>query len=191
MKQSVKFIILAVLLVGVLVGAFFAYQNLKGDGEQITKATTALQTQSHDESVNVGAQASDFKVLDINGNDVRLSEQFGKPIVLNFWATWCGYCVEELPAFEEVYKEKDDSVQFMVVNLTDGKRETLKSATAFLKEQAFTFPAYFDTYGEALTAYSAYTIPLTLFINSDGTIADKHLGALDKNTLETKLSELS
>ena len=190
MKQGVKFGILTILLIGVLVGAYFAYQNLKGDGEQITKATTA-QTQSHGENGNVGAQASDFKAVDINGNDIRLSDNFGKPLVVNFWATWCGYCVEELPAFEEVYKEKGDSVQFIMVNLTDGKRETLKSATAFLKEQAFTFPAYFDTYGEALTAYSAYTIPLTLFINSDGTIADKHLGALDKNTLESKLSELS
>ena len=186
MKQSVKFFILTVLLIGVLVGAYFAYQALKGDG-----SAEITQAQSTTISEQAGGKATDFKAVDANGNDVKLSSYFGKPTVVNFWATWCGYCVREMPLLESKYKELSDKYNFVMVNLTDGDRETLKKANAFLKENQYTFPVLYDTYGEALQTYEAYTIPVTLFINSDGTIMEKYTGALTEEILTQKLSELS
>ena len=85
MKQGVKFFILTVLLVGVLVGAYFAYQALRGDG-----SAEITQAQSESVSEQSSGKAADFKAVDANGNDVTLSSYFGKPTVVNFWASWCG-----------------------------------------------------------------------------------------------------
>ena len=79
--------------------------------------------------------APDFTVYDLDGNPVSLSDYFGKPIVLNFWASWCGPCKMELPDFQETYDELGGDVQFLIVNLTDGSRETVETASAYLKEQ--------------------------------------------------------
>ena len=84
-----------------------------------------------------------------------------------------------------------DKINFVMVNLTDGDRETLKKATEHIKENKYTFPVLFDTYGEALQTYETYTIPVTLFINSDGTVMEKYTGALTDDVFTQKLSELS
>ena len=179
MKQGLKFFILTVILIAVLIGAFFAYQNLSANIGEITKATESDSTTRSAEA----ATAADFKAVDTGGNDVKLSDYFGKPCVVNFWATWCGYCVREMPAFESAYKKYGNDINILMVNLTDGDRETLKGANDFLEENAFTFPVLFDTYGEALSAYEAYTIPVTVFIRADGTVFEKNIGALGENEL--------
>lgn len=69
--------------------------------------------------------APDFPVLDADGNTVRLSDMFGKPVVINFWATWCPPCKRELPDFDRLCREYGDRVVFMMVNLTDGRRDTV------------------------------------------------------------------
>ena len=186
MKQGIKFFLITVILIAALVGAYFAYQNLSGNTAQITKATS----ENISEQAAQNVEAADFKVVDNNGNDVKLSDSFKKPTIVNFWATWCGYCVREMPLFESAYKAYGDKINFMMVNLTDGDRETVKSAKAYIAEDKYTFPVYFDTYGEALKAYEAYSIPVTVFINSDGTVLYKQIGAVDEATLNEKIAQL-
>ncbi|MBP3544577.1 MAG: TlpA family protein disulfide reductase, partial [Lachnospiraceae bacterium] len=83
-------------------------------------ATTVEEETTEPEKV----PAPDFTVIDAEGNEVKLSDMRGKPVVVNFWASWCGPCKMEMPEFEEVYKELGDEVHFMMVNLTDGWQET-------------------------------------------------------------------
>lgn len=88
--------------------------------------------------------APDFPVLDADGNTVRLSDMFGKPVVINFWATWCPPCKRELPDFDRLCREYGDRVVFMMVNLTDGRRDTVDGTKKFVSEKGYTFPVYFE-----------------------------------------------
>ena len=128
-------------------------------------------------------QAPDFTVYDRAGNPVKLSDYFGKPIVLNFWASWCGPCKSEMPDFQKKYKEMGDDIQFLMINLTTD-RETMDSATAFLDSTGYTFPVLFDTSGMAAYLYEVYYIPTTYFIDAQGNLVAMATSALTANMLQ-------
>ena len=130
-----------------------------------------------------GIAAIDFGVLDAEGNEVRLSDYIGKPIVLNFWASWCPPCKSEMPEFDHVYQEMGADVLFMMVDLVDGQRETVETGAAYVREQGFSFPVFYDTKGEAGYAYGVSSIPTTIFIDSEGWIITGARGAIDEDTL--------
>ena len=134
--------------------------------------------------------APDFTVLDGDGNERKLSEFFGKPIVLNFWATWCGYCVQEMPDFNQAAKDHPE-VTFMMVNVTDGERETVEIAKAFIEQQGFTFPVYYDTTLQAATTYGASGLPKSIFIDADGNLVAYANGMIDADTLELGISKIT
>ena len=127
-------------------------------------------------------QVPDFTVLDENGNEVKLSDFAGKPIVLNFWATWCYYCKQEMPAFDRAARENPD-VQFLMVNATDGLQETVDGVKKYLAEKGFSFDVFFDTKGEALYNYGVNAFPMTFFINAQGVGIAYASGMLDYETL--------
>ena len=127
--------------------------------------------------------APDFTILDAENNEVRLSDFFGKPIVLNFWTTWCPACVAELPVFENMYHEMGDEVHFLKVNLLDGTRETREDVDSFMAERNLTFSVYFDTTGEASDAYGVRGIPMTFFIDAEGQLVAGIQGPADEGAL--------
>jgi peroxiredoxin len=82
-----------------------------------------------------------------------------------------------------VYEELGDEVTFLMVNLTDGTTETVETASAFIKDRGFTFPVLYDVFGEAAIAYGIRSIPMTIFIDSEGNYAAYASGALDEASL--------
>lgn len=134
--------------------------------------------------------AMNFTVYDAQNQKVTLQDFLGKPIVINYWATWCGYCVEEMPTFEKVYQEEKDNVVFMMINATDGVSETVEKAQKFIEEKGFQFPVYYDINGEVGYQYGIYSLPTTIFIHKDGTIEIGYKGMLPENVLRQEIQKI-
>jgi len=180
--------IVLVIVFAVFIGAaVFAYSALRGNVDPNTglqaPTRSAQITQPGQSSEKPKTKAPDFTVLDAGGKEVRFSSMFGKPIVLNFWASWCPPCKSEMPEFNKVYKELGEKIQFIMVNLTDGQRETVAAGTKYISDQKFSFPVYFDTKQEAAYAYGIQSIPTTLFIDREGYIVTGAQGAILESML--------
>lgn len=129
-------------------------------------------------------EAPDFTAVDDEGNEVRLSDFRGTPVVLNFWASWCGPCRSEMPAFNKVSQEySEDELVFLMVDLVDGQRETVETGRAYIEENGFTFRVLYDTTQDAAYTYGIRSIPSTLFIDKDGYIVAGVEGALREEIL--------
>ena len=152
--------------------------------EVIPESEPAAENESADHEEAEAIIAPDFQVYDKDGNGVHLSDFFGKPIVLNFWASWCGPCQSEMPDFNEKYAELGGDVHFVMVNMTDGGRETVETASAFIEKNGYNFPVFFDTTGEAAATYGAYSLPTSFFINAEGHVIAQAVGAIDAATLQ-------
>lgn len=128
--------------------------------------------------------APDFLMTDRDGTEHHLSEYFGKPIIINFWATWCGPCQAELPYFQQAYASYGDRICFLMIDLVDGSYETEESGKSFVGAMGYSFPLYFDAYGDGSMAYEIEAIPLTVVINANGRILETHLGSMSESELQ-------
>lgn len=128
--------------------------------------------------------APDFTVYDFEGNQVKLSDYFGKPIIINFWASWCGPCQMEMPDFDAAYANYKNDIEFLMINMTDGSRETVEIASSFINEKGYSFPVYYDNDYNATITYSVTSLPTTYFLNSNGELAAHAKGAIDAATLQ-------
>lgn len=185
MENKKKLTVLAVGLLVVLLAAGIAYQKLGANfsGEnQLSARPTAQPDAQGGEPEKI--QALDFTVYDADGGEVRLSDYFGKPIVLNFWASWCGPCKSEMPAFDQANEDLSGEVQFLMINMTDGNRETVETAQAFIEQNGYAFPVVFDTSMDAASTYGAYALPTSFFIDADGYVIANAQGAIDADTLQ-------
>lgn len=179
MKKTIKWMLLAIMLVVIILGAFLLYNklsdNYKPDNLSENTKSTSAQNSEYD-------PAPGFTVLDYNGNEVKLSDYKGKPVVINFWATWCYYCKEEMPDFNKAFKEYPD-VQFMMIDAADGYQETVDKAKDYVEKQGFEFDVFFDTKMEAVNAYFVSGFPATYFIDKDGNLVAGANGMIDYETL--------
>lgn len=128
--------------------------------------------------------APNFTAYDIDGNSINLTDFFGKPIIVNFWASWCGPCKMEMPDFNEAYTTYKDEINFLMINMTDGSRETVEKASSFITESGYIFPVYYDTDYSAAITYSVSSLPTTYFINVKGELVAHARGAIDADTLQ-------
>lgn len=184
MKNKRILIILVLVFALLLGGASVLYSRLSNsvESEQLAQTEDAPAAENTEEKKPI--IAPDFTVYDIDGNEVHLSDYLGTPVVLNFWASWCGPCKMEMPHFEEKSKALAGEVQFLMVNVTDGGRETVETASSFIAGEGYTFPVFYDTAHSASAAYGAYSLPTTIFINAEGHAIAQAVGAIDSATLQ-------
>ena len=196
MKKKLP-LILTLVFVLLLGGAYVLYNHLSADmapnqlatpqAQETRPSETADSTDSSAETTQETeppkSMAPDFTAYDKEGNPVKLSDFRGKPVVLNFWSSNCGPCRAEMPDFQRVYEEMGEDVQFLMVNMTDGSWDTVESATAFISEQGFTFPVYFDTQLSAARAYVVNSLPTTYFIDKEGYLTAYTRGMTQESVL--------
>ena len=191
-RNTILFLLLALAL-------SFAACSRAGDeteaSSQDRPSQESLPLDSADETETSKGTSSDsaekgITVLDWNGNEVKISDFYGKPIVLNFWASWCPPCKAELPDFDSACKKYEGEVLFLMVNMTDGDRETVETAKSFVESMGYTFPVYFDTKYEAAYGYGVSSIPQTYFIDANGVVVARATGLISASQLEQGIAKI-
>ena len=191
MNNKKTFIVLAAVLAALLITAAVVYPKL-AQKVQPASPTDAVT----DGADSAGAEppanpAADFTVYNASGAAVKLSDMRGKPVIINFWATWCPPCRTELPYFNEAFGLYGEDVVFLMVDLTDGYQETQSGAEAFVADNGYTFPVYFDIAGEAASAYQLYSIPQTVGVDAQGGVVFSRIGGLSEDTVLELASSLA
>lgn len=184
MSRTLKLILLTVLLAALLFAARGLYRDLVKniDVETVSVPTTPEVVEETETTEVDETMAPDFRVYDAEGNEVTLSGMRGRPVVLNFWASWCPPCKAELPDFDAAFRTNTD-ICFMMVNLTDGASETMETASDFIESNGYGFPVYYDTDYDAANAYGVMSIPMTVFIDAEGHVRTYSVGMISAETL--------
>ena len=135
-----------------------------------------------------GHTAPDFELSTPTGETIRLSDYRGTPVIVNFWATWCGPCRAEFPEFQAAAVDNADSLVIIGVNSTS--TDQAESIPTFLEEFGITFPIVLDEQGDIVDQYRVLGLPTTVFIDSNGIVNEVFTGPLNKAYIESKISEL-
>ena len=185
-----------ILLVGgaILIGLATALLFFGGDLFSKADAASSLPQVADGESASdfsdiqeIGAPAYDFTLQDLDGNAITLSELQGRPVILNFWATWCAPCRIEMPEFQSVYENHPDGeIAIVAVNLD----EPVDRVTKFFRDDlGLTFTALLDEGGVIADQYGVFTYPTTYFINEEGVVTAVHRGSLTEKYIEDYLAD--
>lgn len=154
---------LLLLMIGWAGYTFF----FSAEEEQVAQEGTGLK---------VGDVAPDFELTTLSGEAVKLEDYRGKRVFVNFWATWCPPCREEMPDMQKLYDETD--VEILAVNMT-ASENSKAGVSKFIDDNAFSFPVPVDPEGRVTDLYEVRAYPTSYLIDSEGRIAHIALGAMD------------
>ncbi len=150
-----------------------------------TAETPTSSRAREDQETLVGSPAPDFQLTLFNGENLRLSDLKGEVVVLNFWASWCPPCRQEMPAFERIWQEyRDKGVVFLGVAVSDFE----EYARGFAEQVGVTYPLGLDTTDEIGTDYRVEVMPTTYFIDRQGNVARGLAGGLNEAVLRIFLN---
>ncbi|MDD4320071.1 MAG: TlpA disulfide reductase family protein [Acidaminococcaceae bacterium] len=153
----------------------------------LNSAHKADVNNEHKPATMVTTIAPNLNLTTLTGKQVTLSNIKGKPIFLNFWATWCPPCVEEMPFISELYSEYKDKVNFVMVSVDNA--DSKDKVSKFIADKGFLFPVYTAEQADVYKTYNVQGIPTTYIIDANGNIAKKHVGGMTKTELKALLDK--
>lgn len=134
-----------------------------------------------------GSLAPEFALPDLEGETVRLSDFRDRPVVLNFWATWCGPCRLEMPELDQAQSDYNDAgLAILLIN----QQESPERVRAFAEELGLSTPILLDSETQAGRAYGAFYLPSTVFIGPDGVVSAIHRGIISRDQLDGYLADM-
>jgi cytochrome c biogenesis protein CcmG/thiol:disulfide interchange protein DsbE len=122
----------------------------------------------------------EIELIDINKNKLKLSELKGSVLFVNFWATWCESCIEELPAIEGLFRNLSENPKFKLITIL--YKDNGDRAFSYMKENGYTFPIYLNPDGSAAKKFGITGVPETFIIDKKGVLRDKVIGPEDWNS---------
>ena len=174
----------AVAGIALLVGLVGIGQLAGGDGDGLAGEAPADRASDRPGGNAAGSvPAQSFERFD--GTAGTLADYRGRPVVVNFWASWCPPCVAEMPDFEAVHRQLGDRVAFVGVNLTDEP----SAADALARRTGVTYDLARDADGRLFEAMGGFSMPTTFFVSAEGRIVDQHSGQLARSRLERLIGE--
>ena len=199
-KSKTGAVIAVIVLVMVIAGAWFAYSALspatsRAGSASASSAASQAGVAASSSQANVGGKWSDpalasLTVADANGDSVTLeTAASGMPIVVNVWATWCPYCIDEMQDFQALYNKYGDRVQFVMLDSANSSSEVAK-AQDFVKEQGFTFPVFYDLNWEVQRFFGVKGLPTTIVIDANGAVVSSRPGRIVASSLDEALAGL-
>ena len=134
----------------------------------------------------------DFRFTDSDGNTVHFDDFKGKPIVMNFWGTWCPYCVQEMPDFNKLAGEYGDKVIFLFLDVPNSADETVEKVEQFLSDNNLTnITSHYDSFAEGCYMFGLSSFPTTIYVDKDGYLYDAAIGKTNydavKEIIETMI----
>lgn len=181
-KQKIAILSVMVLLaVSIVSGLVQPYlQNKKGE-------TSALGRLQQDQLIAV----PDFRFTDGKGNTVYFDDFKGKPVVINFWGTWCPYCVKEMPDFDRLVGEYGDKVTFLFLDVPNSADETVEKVEQFIAENGFTnITSYYDSFGEGCYMFGLSSFPATVYVDKEGYLYDAAIGMTNYETVKSIIDNM-
>jgi len=181
-KRNVGLIVTA-LIIGTMIVMSVKSNIDKTEPDEYFETTTTIDSSETETGLKQGNVPPDFELTTLTGDVVRLSDYKGKKVILNFWATWCPPCKEEMPHMEKYYQKNKDTenIEIIAVNMTTAERP--ESVREFVDAYELTFPIPLDKTGEIMDAYKIGQLPMTYMINTDGTIAHQISGPINGKVL--------
>ena len=132
---------------------------------------------------SAGDPAPDFALPNFAGETVRLSDFEGRPLVVNYWASWCLPCLAEMPGFEEVYQRHRGSLEFLGINLADDPGRAL----IVVADTGISYPLAIDEDGSSYNEFGGFAMPTTIFISAKGNVLEVYSGELSAGELEARI----
>ncbi len=178
--------ILAVCLVLVLIG-YAGYEKFIKEKEA---AQPTAQEIFASKGLEIGKEAPDFEMQQLNGAKVKLSDLRGKKVILNFWATWCPPCKKEIPEMQKFNEKHGKDIAILAVNYTISEKGKAQGVQQFATEQGVTFPILLDTDSSVSNMYKVITIPTSYFIDSKGIIQQKFIGPMTYEFMKKTIKKM-
>ncbi|WP_100010867.1 TlpA family protein disulfide reductase [Lentibacillus sediminis] len=192
MQKKVLGVMLLLVLAGIAVSQFIEQNSSDQDNEaNNSNSEGGMIAPQETAGLEPGSKAPDFELETWDGETIQLSELEGKKVILNFWATWCGPCREEMPEMQEFYRERGDEVEILAVNLTNTET-SLSDVDKYMEEYGYSYPILLDKDGEVSEMYrGSVAVPTTYFIGTDGRIqAPRKTGPMTYAFMEETINSI-
>ena len=200
MRKRTKLILLSVALLAAFLAATVLFDRMV-DRDLLSQAAAVPdyvpgnkeplpeQTKAPEETTPTPERedAPNITITDSEGNTHTLEEFRGKPVVLNFWASWSGPSQRELAMFQSAYDDYKNQVHFLMINTVSDERETREKAEKMIADGGYTFPVYYDTDASAANAFGVKTLPTSYFVDANGKAIAYAAGELNRYNFERGL----